>query len=82
MKNLIGNRFVVKSNSFIVDLRDVDFITYKENENEAGTYWIKFHIGTKEARFICHSTGNLRDLIQVWALNKDSKARIEEDRLV
>lgn len=82
MKDLIGERFLVKKNSYIVDLANVDFITYKENENEFGTYWVKFHIGGKEARYVCYNLNALRSIIQYWTLNKDSKARIEEDKLV
>jgi hypothetical protein len=82
MKDLIGERFLVKKNSYIVDLANVDFITYKENENEIGTYWVKFHIGQKEARYVCYDLSSLRDIIQYWTMSKSSKARIEENKLV
>jgi hypothetical protein len=29
----------------MIDLESVDFITWKENEKNAGTYWAKLHIG-------------------------------------
>ena len=82
MKDLIGERFVVKKNSYIVDLANVDFITYKENENEVGTYWVKFHIGQKEARYVCYDLNSLRSIIQYWTMSKSSKARIDEQKLV
>lgn len=82
MKDLIGERFLVKKNSYIVDLADVDFITYKENENEVGTYWIKFHIGQKEARYVSYDLNNLREIILCWTMNKKASVRIEENQLV
>lgn len=72
----------MKRNAYIVDLKYVDFITYKENENEIGTYWVKFHIGAKEARYVCYDLESLRSIIQYWTMSKDSKTRIEEDKLV
>ena len=80
--NLIGDRFLVKKNAYIVDLKDVDFITYKENENEIGTYWVKFHIGQKEARYVCYDLNSLRDIIQYWTMSKNSKSRVNETQLV
>jgi hypothetical protein len=80
--NLIGERFLVKKNAYIVDLKDVDFITYKENENEIGTYWVKFHIGQKEARYVCYNLDSLRDIIQYWTMSKNSKSRVNETQLV
>ena len=35
----------------MVDMVNVDFITWKENENEEDNYWVKPHIGNKEARY-------------------------------
>lgn len=66
MKGIIDGRFVIKPNSYIINLRDVDFITFKENENELGTYWIKFHMGGKEARYVCESVEDLQKLLQLW----------------
>ena len=80
--NLIGERFLVKKNAYIVDLKDVDFITYKENENEIGTYWVKFHIGQKEARYVCYDLNSLRDIIQYWTMSKNSKSKVNETQLV
>lgn len=80
--NLIGDRFLVKKNAYIVDLKDVDFITYKENENEIGTYWVKFHIGQKEARYVCYDLNSLREIIQYWTMSKNSKSRVNETQLV
>ncbi len=73
---------MVKKNAYIVDLKDVDFITYKENENEIGTYWVKFHIGQKEARYVCYDLNSLRDVIQYWTMSKNSKSRVNETQLV
>ena len=44
MLNIIDNRYMLKGNSYLVDLCNVDFITWKENEQDLGSYWVKFHI--------------------------------------
>ena len=53
MNGILEGRFLIKGNSYIIDLINVDFLTWKENATEYGTYWLKMHIGSKEARYIC-----------------------------
>ena len=64
-------RYLIKKNSYIIDLFSVDFITWKENENEEGTYWTKLHIGTKEVRYVCQDVFELFLIVQdaFWKLS-------------
>ena len=51
--DLKEERFLLKGDAYIVDLANVDFLTWRKNEKENGTYWLKMHFSTKEARYIC-----------------------------
>jgi hypothetical protein len=66
MEQLKDNRYLVKGNSYIIDLLNVDFITWKENEKVESSFWVKLHMGTKEARFVCDSLDDLRFLLECW----------------
>lgn len=81
MKNLYNDRYLLKSNSYLIDLVNVDFITWKENENEASNYWVKLHVGTKEARYICNGLDELHELITAWTnlRGKTLKGMEQED---
>ena len=82
MKGIIEGRFLIKHNSYIIDLKSVDFITYKENENEIGTYWIKLHIGGKEARYVCYDLESMRQLIDLWTIQQGAKEGIGKVKLM
>ncbi len=82
MKGIIEGRFLIKHNSYIIDLKSVDFITYKENENEIGTYWIKLHIGGKEARYVCYDLESMRKLINLWTIQQGAKEGIGNEKLM
>tara|TARA_R110002012_G_scaffold56754_2_gene145798 strand:- start:603 stop:866 length:264 start_codon:yes stop_codon:yes gene_type:complete len=77
-----ADRFLVKENSYIVDLFSVDFITFKENEKEFGTYWIKLHIGTKEVRYICKDASKLNEVIETWCKLHGEELNFSEQELV
>lgn len=62
---MLKGNFVIKENTFIINLNKVDFITFKLNEENFGEYWIKFHIGGKEARYIC-DIDELKDILEQW----------------
>ena len=50
MNGIIENRFLLKGGSYIVDLINVDFLTWKRNI-ETGKYWLKMHtMSGKEIR--------------------------------
>ena len=52
MNELVDERYILKSGSYLADLAKVDLITWRENE-EDGDFWLKLHIGQKEVRFAC-----------------------------
>ena len=66
----------------MIDLESVDFITWKENEKNAGTYWAKLHIGSKEARYICDDVNELKDLLEQWSLINGKQIEIEENEII
>tara|TARA_X000001382_G_scaffold102936_2_gene77762 strand:- start:133 stop:384 length:252 start_codon:yes stop_codon:yes gene_type:complete len=78
----LKEKYLIKSNSYMIDLESVDFITWKENEKNAGTYWAKLHIGSKEARYICDDVNELKDLLEQWSLIKGKKIEIEENEII
>tara|TARA_R110000744_G_scaffold116326_3_gene217486 strand:- start:369 stop:623 length:255 start_codon:yes stop_codon:yes gene_type:complete len=82
MDDLKENRYLVKSNSYIIDLAQVDFITWKENEKREATYWAKLHIGSKEARYVCNNITELRELISVWTNHKGKRITVSEKELL
>lgn len=74
-------RYLLKGNSYIVDLYNVDFITWKENAEEQDTYWAKLHIGDKEARYICSSLEELKNLLTVWSQIRGQKIELKNNEL-
>ena len=66
----------------MIDLESVEFITWKENEKNAGTYWAKLHIGSKEARYICNDVDELKELLERWSLVKGKEIEIEENEII
>ena len=82
MDDLKENRYLVKSNSYIIDLAQVDFITWKENEKREATYWAKLHIGSKEARYVCNNITELKKLISVWTNLKGKRITVSEEELL
>jgi hypothetical protein len=75
-------RFLIKSNSYIIDLFTVDFITWKENEKEEGTYWTKLHIGQKEVRYVCKDEWELKRIIELWCEIHGQEVMISTDELI
>tara|TARA_R110000751_G_scaffold45816_2_gene103606 strand:+ start:1390 stop:1647 length:258 start_codon:yes stop_codon:yes gene_type:complete len=82
MEELKNNRYLLKGNSYIIDLYNVDFITWKENDKVEATYWAKLHIGSKETRFICNSLSELQTLVQAWTNIRGKEANITEEDLI
>jgi len=76
------NRFLIKENSYIVDLFNVDFITFKENEKDFGSYWIKLHIGSKEVRYICDDINKLKEIVELWCEIHGKTISLDEKELV
>ena len=82
MNELKENRYIVKANSYMIDLNKVDFITWKENEREEGTYWAKLHIGTKEVRYVCKNIDSLRDLLTDWSHLNGKEAKLKNEDII
>jgi|TARA_R100000149_G_C5879267_1_gene143722 hypothetical protein len=64
---ILKERYFMLKNNYIIDLINVDFITFKENEKVAGEFWIKFHLGTKECRFRTDTKEQVTEIINTWA---------------
>ena len=82
MNDLQSNRYLLKSNSYIIDLHEVDFITWKENDKKADTYWAKLHVGSKEARYVCEGKEELKELLMAWADIKGTHIDIDYDDII
>jgi len=78
MNDIKNKRYLIKANSYIVDLFNVDFITWKENDKKESTYWAKLHIGSKEARYVCNSLEELKTLLTAWSDIRGDKINIED----
>ena len=81
MDDIKNERFLIKETSYIVDLKDVDFITWSENERDLGKYLAKLHIGSKETRYMCQSAEDLKTLLQTWSEVKGEKLDLNIDEL-
>jgi len=82
MSEIKENRYLIKSNSYMIDLSIVDFVTWKENEKMSGTYWAKLHIGNKDARYVCKNEDSLKELLETWAKIKGKKVEIDIDEII
>ena len=78
--DLKEERFLLKGDAYIVDLANVDFLTWRKNEKENGTYWLKMHFSTKEARYIC-SKEELKTIVEEWTKVHGNKIEIDIDEL-
>ena len=68
MEDLKENRYLVKQTSYIVDLKDVDFITWSANERDLGSFWTKVAHRNKRNRYMCQSADEIEPTsCQGWA---------------
>tara|TARA_R100000750_G_C2321391_1_gene86469 strand:+ start:135 stop:383 length:249 start_codon:yes stop_codon:yes gene_type:complete len=59
------NRKIIHGSSFAVSLDDVEFMTWRRND-ETGDYWVKFHVPSgKEIRIKVTST-ELEEICTIW----------------
>ena len=80
-KGLIENRFLLKNGSFIVDLDEVEFLTWNKNLNLANSYWVKLHVGGKDTRYVCDSRKELCDIINAWGKIKGKEIKIDREEV-
>tara|TARA_R110000824_G_C14875136_1_gene642729 strand:- start:280 stop:534 length:255 start_codon:yes stop_codon:yes gene_type:complete len=76
MDRILENRYVIKDESYIADLANVDFITWRQN-SEDGNFWLKMHIGEKEVRYVCKTMNSLNALLGVWTKLKGNEIEIK-----
>jgi hypothetical protein len=81
MNDIIEERFILKGESYIADLEKVDFLTWNENDKIAETYFVKFHMGQKEVRYICSSKKELLNIIKAWCSVKGKNIDINENNI-
>jgi len=61
----ITDSFIEKDNTWIVDFKNIDFITWKENY-DTKSYFVKLHIGAKETRLQLGYKEEVEELITSW----------------
>ncbi len=80
-KGLIENRFLLKNGSFIIDLDEVEFLTWNKNIKMSDSYWVKLHIGGKDTRYVCDSRDELCDIINTWGKIKGKEIKIDREEI-
>jgi len=75
-KGVIEKRFLLKNESYIIDLNDVEFLTWNKNVEREDSYWVKLHIGGKETRYICETRSELCEIINAWSIVKNKEINI------
>lgn len=78
----ILDEFVVKSGRWIVNLANVDFMTYRANEKIHGAYLVTMHIGDKEVKVMADHIYAVKELFLRWATANNKKLEIEAGDLV
>tara|TARA_R110001592_G_scaffold193663_2_gene440932 strand:+ start:1349 stop:1561 length:213 start_codon:yes stop_codon:yes gene_type:complete len=64
-----GANFVYEDGKWLIDLRDVDFITMKQNWDD-NNFHVKMHIGDKEVRLVFNEEEEVTKLLETWKENK------------
>ena len=80
-KGLIKNRFLLKNGSFIIDLDEVEFLTWNKNMKLEESYWVKLHVGSKDTRYICDTREELCDIINAWAKVRNVDIKINKEEI-
>ena len=80
-KGLIENRFLLKNGSFIIDLDEVEFLTWNKNIKMSDSYWVKLRIGGKDTRYVCDSRDELCDIINTWGKIKGKEIKIDKEEI-
>ena len=53
----------------------------QENENEIGTYWVKLHMGAKEARYVSRDINDLQLLLTQWTNVRGKRIELEIEEI-
>jgi len=73
-------RFLIKRGGFVIDFKNVDFITYTQNEDSPEKWLMKFHIGDKETRYMSKSTQDTLEILENWASIRCGKGIFFEEQ--
>tara|TARA_R100000005_G_C4989339_1_gene197045 strand:- start:945 stop:1391 length:447 start_codon:yes stop_codon:yes gene_type:complete len=61
------NGFIYISNKWCIDLMNVDFISFKQDE-DTYNYFVKLHIGSKHVRMWLSELKDVNELIEIWKM--------------
>tara|TARA_R100001086_G_C11836529_1_gene257995 strand:+ start:1330 stop:1626 length:297 start_codon:yes stop_codon:yes gene_type:complete len=75
----IAEEFVIKSGSWIIDLKDVQFMTYRLNEKDETSYLVAFHIGDKETKIMVDDISAVKELFTAWTNAKGLELEFERN---
>lgn len=64
--------------SFVISLDNVEFITWRLNE-DTGDYWVKLHIPSGKEIRIKVGEEELRNIVDVWSANSNIYLKIGDD---
>lgn len=73
----IENR-IIHGTSFIISLDNVEFITWRLNE-DTGDYWVKLHIPSGKEIRIKVGEEDLRNIVDIWSANSNIYLKIGDD---
>ena len=73
----IENR-MIHGTSFIISLDNVEFITWRLNE-DTGDYWVKLHIPSGKEIRIKVGEEELRNIVDIWSASSNIYLKIGDD---
>jgi hypothetical protein len=73
----IENR-IIHGTSFIISLDNVEFITWRLNE-DTGDYWVKLHIPSGKEIRIKVGEEELRNIVDIWSASSNIYLKIGDD---
>ena len=60
------NKYILHTKRAVVNLKDVEFITWRQND-ENGEWWAKLHLpSSKEIRLVYATYEEMQELIELW----------------
>ena len=68
---------IIHGSSFALPLNEIEFITWRLNE-DTGLYWVKMHLPSGKEIRIKVSESELRRIVNVWN-NKDIVLKLGDD---
>ncbi|QDP51962.1 MAG: hypothetical protein GOVbin4206_129 [Prokaryotic dsDNA virus sp.] len=74
MSELIDERYVLKSGSYLADLSNVDFITWRQSDEGI---MLKLHIDQKEIRFVCNKK-LAEEILGIWTKFRGHEINMNE----